>query len=132
MTVIIEVARVCWHRSLSTEEEHRRHWRDARREERTVNALVRKLESMGYSIKSSVPRHHWVDGACGYCVCSANTKHAACRKALALISRERKRKGVGCASWYLPNPMEMGTRHLVEGTHPPVVEHQNFESKKEE
>ena len=66
-----------------------------------MNALIRKLESMGYSVKSSGSGHHWVDGACGYCVCSAYSKSIACRNALALISRERRREGVRCAAWYL-------------------------------
>ena len=68
-----------------------------------MKAIVRQLESMGYSVKSSGPSHHWIDGACGYCVASGPTKESACRNALVLISRERTRRGTGRASWYLPN-----------------------------
>lgn len=75
-----------------------------------MKAMVRQLEKMGYSVKSSGPGYHWVDGACGYRVTSGQTKELACRNALALISCERTRKGIGKATWYLPNARPHGGR----------------------
>jgi len=58
----------------------------------------------GYVIKNIKGcAHWWVDGACGYCVASGNTRKEAVDNALRTIQafEDRRKNSIGCPAWYV-------------------------------
>jgi len=56
----------------------------------------------GYEVKNLKGTDHWwVDGACGFCVASGDSRDNAIKNAMEAIDTYKNWDGPGCPAWYV-------------------------------